>query len=788
MLLVLCYLVFNYEKVQNPKIDTDGELENYITVGKYIRNDPGFSGSPLHEFEKIALDAESYFENEENMKKYKVCELSIFNRPFIALAAPSFEGKTQSAFVFKSVRPLYFIADSRIKTTDISEIQPIYLNYQSVSKTLIKFAEEDYRLIEKDEISVKDSIFSKVSGCYLSENHKDTKFWVLGFLKELINDARRNFDTIPESERLEWMKYHAHRKDLFIESASIKDFASDGNFFKGYCLFLDEFVGDIEKVLIRNLSRLIGLRCIVANTNAIIANLTGKIQSSMSRTSGYKDVWSIVIAHLNSVSLSVLENVYHISNLIEKLLNRCDKSESAHFKYFTDLLAGKMGKISLVRPGLIGTVIKSIKDSLEKSHDSIRFRPLLEEIIKALGIKISGVKTKIGKSIDGTMANLSLFTLHAYVTENLNESLYHRKSFLADHLFYLINPVHQENMLFLTYQASELNGDLNIWVDKFNGSFMLEEWKHEYTCFRYDDILTILACMSIFSKKSIFTNFTEAIAFEYKSPATLPNISNPEAKGLNGNHLEVLTSLVVIDASHTFSDENSFKFSLSGQSCAVFIKNILLNCTNAEIFCRNANIQLNFYNHHDFEIEEFLEKLTVPFLCPFNSKIPEFLAKLNSKSMNDESIHVGTYDRTPNSTKIDAVFDMYFNERITKNIRKSERESISSSQAFKGIIECKNWALPVKSKDILSILNRVIENEGQHICFIFCNSITNPEKEYEPLLKLCNEQKIIISCFTKNQNLSFNVIPYHSSYLQFDTNNPKLICFVFELNEINKNV
>ena len=357
MLLVLCYLVFNYEKVQNPKIDTDGVLENYITVGKYIRNDPGFSGSPLHEFEKIALDAESYFENEENMKKYKVCELSIFNRPFIALAAPSFEGKTQSAFVFKSVRPLYFIADSRIKTTDISEIQPIYLNYQSVSKTLIKFAEEDYRLIEKDEISVKDSIFSKVSGCYLSENHKDTKFWVLGFLKELINDARRNFDTIPESERLEWMKYHAHRKDLFIESASIKDFASDGNFFKGYCLFLDEFVGDIEKVLIRNLSRLIGLRCIVANTNAIIANLTGKIQSSMSRTSGYKDVWSIVIAHLNSVSLSVLENVYHISNLIEKLLNRCDKFESAHFKYFTDLLAGKMGKISLVRPGLIGTVL-----------------------------------------------------------------------------------------------------------------------------------------------------------------------------------------------------------------------------------------------------------------------------------------------------------------------------------------------------------------------------------------------------------------------------------------------
>jgi hypothetical protein len=37
-----------------------------------------------------------------------------FDKSFVAIAAPSMEGKTQSAFVFKDIKPLYFpLVDSQ---------------------------------------------------------------------------------------------------------------------------------------------------------------------------------------------------------------------------------------------------------------------------------------------------------------------------------------------------------------------------------------------------------------------------------------------------------------------------------------------------------------------------------------------------------------------------------------------------------------------------------------------------------------------------------------------------
>ena len=761
-----------------------------------IRDDPGISGSPIDELEKMGLDTTGYFRSSEIKEKYKIYQDSVMDRSFIALAAPSFEGKTQSAFVFKNLRPLYFVANSQLMPENNLRTQSIYKNYRSISVTLLKFANDDYNFIKKDGLpdgtdynsrsmglTEKDLEFFKVSGQYLEANHMRSKFWVLGLFKKLIEDAKDNYDQIPEVERPEWMDYHSRSKDLLVESVSIEDLKKDASFFKGYCVFLDEFTGDVEKVLIRNFSRIIGLRCIVANTNAVISNLTGKVQSAMSRESGLKDAWSIVFTRLNPVSRYVMINYFNICELMGQILLRCLPSERAQFEYFADVLSGAVngGKITLVRPGLMSIVIECITKILEiQSTEVITIREFIEKIVSDLRARISATKTQIRYTVNGVMANLSLLTLYAYEFEvSESFSLCHRKSFLADHLFYLINPVQKDNCLFFTYQSSMLNGNLRIFPE---GDLVEDcEWEHEYTRFKYEDILTSLACTAIAPEQSIRTNLVEAISLVDAVPQSVSDLANPVAISLNGNHLEVLVALAIIDSSRLGFDKNR-RFSLAGQSGIVFIKNILSNCILADGNRKSPEIQLNFSNMyidggHEFNLERFLmTNFKVPFLCPFNCQIPEILGNLNSINPTDNSIHVGTYHRAPDNAKVDAVFDVYFSEN-------------SLSELGATVVECKNWNQSVHSGQILEILKNTLALEIQRrkVSFIFCNSITSPEENHAPLYEFCNQKEILIYRFYKDKNStnSLTFIPYHKE-MNFETQNPAMLCFVFELDEINK--
>lgn len=146
-------------------------------------------------------------------------------------------------------------------------------------------------------------------------------------MKELVLDAKKNYNP----DQSTWMEYHANRKNLTVKSTSISELDKDRDFFKGYCLFLDEFTGDVEKVMVRNLARLLGLRCIVANTNAVIANLLDKTQSTMSRTSGVAVVWSIVFTRLNRDHLDGAEY----------LINPVDAKNSLFMTYPTPLYENK---------------------------------------------------------------------------------------------------------------------------------------------------------------------------------------------------------------------------------------------------------------------------------------------------------------------------------------------------------------------------------------------------------------------------------------------------------------
>ena len=845
------FLEFVYNKYYDPDGKIALALQSYVRIGQEIRRDPDFINSPLGELEQIAKDAENYFKKENVKEKYNLGQDSVLRYSFVALAAPSYEGKTQSAFVFKDVRSLYFIANTQLIREDNPRTQPIYYNYKSISDALLEYAELDYEKIKNDGKSdgtgqssrnpgftEKDLEFIKVSRSYLNVNHRNTKFRVLGLFKELVLDAKKHYDSLPESDRCEWMEYHANRKNLLIQSTSIAELEEDRAFFKGYDLFLDEFSGDIEKVFIRNIARTIGLRCIVANTNAIIANLTGKVQADFSRESDADEVWSIVFTRLNPVSRNIMKNIYKIDELKQKLSGRYLEFERRHFEYFMNLLSGELGEIKIVRPGLMGAVIESLRNIIERTtnNGTIRILDLINEVIDKVSQTITRNKGQIRRSFDGILANLSLYSLHSYqfdinigaeigndidigdkkklkklikqakkqesenrekieklekLEKTTNNRNYHRKLFLADHLYYLINPVNRNNPLFLIYPPKEENGSMQFDF-KREGQTLKDEWKYEYTFFDYDDVLTALACMSITSKKTILANLNAASAKSSSDPTQVADSSNPVAVSLNGNHLEVFTAFAIIEASHFVLRGEFSKFTLSGQNGLSFIQNILSNSVKLSNFNKHVNASLilehKFQEKYKFDLKGFLSNMTVPFLCPFNSPIPVFLDELSSSVPANESIYVGTYLRTENTRKIDAVFDVYFNQPA-KSLPKKPKTEQKNTSSFKAVIECKHWATPVSSGEVTKILKKALAIDQCRICFIFCTSITHNENEYAALFSLCNEKKILIYRFYTDQKEfpNFFTAPYYQKLEpKFNTKKPELVCFVFELANINK--
>lgn len=281
----MLYLAFQNTLIRSDRAAT--AMEHFISTAELIRNDPEYSNSHISKLDSLLyntqLSISSHFPRE-------VAQFNIqSSRSFVALAAPSMEGKTQSAFVFSEVKPLYFCINFEISDAT----QPIYLNFSSLNSILHRIALLDLANILRFRGTAIPQDLETIDIHVISATDIKGKFmnvdlFVLGFLKSLVLDGNSNFN------QGSWMLYHATRSDFLITRARISDIPV--GFFNGYCLFLDEFVGKDWAVYVRNLARAVGLRCVVANTNTRITNLTGKTKASGSEG---VEVWSIIVNRLN---------------------------------------------------------------------------------------------------------------------------------------------------------------------------------------------------------------------------------------------------------------------------------------------------------------------------------------------------------------------------------------------------------------------------------------------------------------------------------------------------------
>lgn len=125
------------------------------------------------------------------------------------------------------------------------------------------------------------------------EKMTDMKFLVLGLLLELVEEANENY-----TEEVDWMKYHAKRRNMIIQAASIQEIAEKRHLFKDFVVFFDDLiVGSYSKIeiFIRNIIRAAGLICIVSGSNT---DITGAVDQKAARDNS-EIIWSIAITELD---------------------------------------------------------------------------------------------------------------------------------------------------------------------------------------------------------------------------------------------------------------------------------------------------------------------------------------------------------------------------------------------------------------------------------------------------------------------------------------------------------
>lgn len=827
------YLEFDYFRNSNA---VNNSLSDFIIMAKAIRSAKNFKKSPLGQLESLISDPKAFF-----MRLLKDVDIERFNFDtcFFAFAAPSLEGKTQSAFLFETIRPLYFA----LNQFGLADCQKIYLNFESLNMAIQKFAEIDIAMIKSQipSLNSDDGIFKAIRVENLSIKFAESKFTVLGFLAELIKHSEKKFKSTKITGKTEenWMKFYSKISNLNeFEAMTLTEFENLKPKNK-YFVFLDEFGVKNWMVLIRNLARRVGLRCVVANTNTNIANLTGKSEYSCSRVDS-RSVWSIVINRLNCADWNLLNEamnqiclqndgkIYNYKNSKEAILKKSSNCVS-FVAFFKELEA-----MNSLRPGFGVYLALAIRKFAEKLN-SYDIKGFFDFIFRSIASEICMRKVKIG-STNGILANIGLLTPIPYVdSDDQNpDDAFRRICYLNDHLFYVINPSDNTNWLFFTFLSlSTSPKSVNLSILKNSD---IVDWKHEVAFLKSDDIITTLTCLFISFKASIASIFEDSIDSLSRKPEAIVKSPNPKALSLDGNYLEIVASCCIIDSSHSGYIRNNYKqTSLSGQNGVAFFENLIGN------LIKNSSIQRQFININICPVaKNFLNQIKVPFLGPYNMKLPTVLP-------------LGKFNRTENLKKIDAIFEI---EQIV---------SVDECKTFFSTVECKNWITKLNSPGIAKILKKsfdtvkratdkrheeldhidvdvdmeeaeidnsyegeeeeeeddweeeddgeededwdeedeeeeeddddndgdddsddekeIINTELRVMNLIFCNSLVKPKEKIDSSLWLyCLEKRIQVFKIQKTQN-QFNLVNY---YKKLKIKAPKRFCFILEMDLINR--
>ena len=640
------------------------KLLNYVKRGALIRSDRNYEESPLGLLEKFVLNKTTAIRSYLGVESISNSDDTL-DRMFYAIVAPSMEGKTQSSFVFRTLKSLYFVLiQSSLSDADLT--QEIYKNFSALSEKMKHIALLDLSLIKRENNSenVSYSIYDQVSANALLTLHGDTKFLVLGFIVALIEHGNTNF----EDSGQEWMEFYATSpKKFLIVGMSINEVRQLdlGN----YVLFFDEFEGQDWTVLVRNLARASKIPFFVANTNTNAANLVGKVQSRHSRIEDAL-AWSLVVTRLNSMNVEILDcvlpGVDHKFNEIVQNSNS-ERERGLLYGFFDDFIVNQLKHL---RPGFADLICSNLLKI--QSTPGISLNSVLETMVNPLLKEMRKKKPRMFAKLHGILGSLALYMNNAYLSSDETEltNIFHRKAYLQDHFYYIVNPVDNSKCCFLTYppsgevsteidqeQAQTQEEQIPILMDKplrlvkdtcgkSGNPSGFSDWDTEFTYFKPEEIIPFLACQVVIDQKSIPALLKLGIAKINSSSDGTGNTQNlSQSVPLSWNELEVLSSICIIESSH--HSVGAFTSTFCGQNGESFLTNLVENLIESNGF-RYKNCTVVNFHARTFGL--VLERIHIPFLFPAGMKLPTFFKDhlSDENCFNERSVNFGEYERTRN--------------------------------------------------------------------------------------------------------------------------------------------
>ncbi len=447
---------------------------------------------------------------------------------FIALAAPSMTGKTQMAFSISSKIPLYLINSK-------SNSQPIYFPFEPLSFDFLNCALTDNNKMLKSLLRDKDKeVITATDFVKL----KDFKSKTLGLLSHLVDDAELYFSN-PDAQKeySHWLHYYRRDRVIDFKPMSINEFYLNANLNllrDKYFIFIDEFAAESNLIFVRNLCRYLGISCVLASTNARVANLIGK--STISGSGGAPPgPWSVVFNKLPTLLPSQID---HKSSVFTKLIDLAGKTSTVEMKKMTKLASFLKQQCKVSRPGFSSMIFDSIEDVIDAHYASellskdLFVDDFFQFLIDELLIFIKNRKPKAFSSAVGKWSNMIL--LHGdcfdrtYSDSSSIRSTPSSSAYLIDsHFFNVRRPPKslEETKPFLLMRRNE--EEFPFYVPALeNDQFAIQSY------FDRDEELLMICCLKTKIKESPTCILSNPL------PRELSRIENLKAKSLSGQLYE----------------------------------------------------------------------------------------------------------------------------------------------------------------------------------------------------------------------------------------------------------
>lgn len=709
----------------------------------------------------------------------------------ITLAAPSLEGKTQAAFTLRQVKPLYFPL-SEVFESSKHVSQPIYINFRAHARALYACADIDLGVIRAQKNVLTFS----------ADSYDNIGLWTVGFLMSLVD---------PSIDSKSWMDRFAKKESFEFERKKISDVSL--GYFAGYCLYLDEFSEEPWSVYIRNLARVIGLRCICSKTNSRIANFVGKNAATGTGYGGMK-IWSIVIVRLNTPNEKILDSMFGLKDSIQAIKNLSRTGSALH----TFLDRFKHSLLNHYHPGVAVFVAKALKIYAESAtRQQANLKDFLNIVVNQVYVYLNNWKPSLRNHDTASLGKIGLLYPESYFPakplqvasetptgRHAVPSFLRMNSFLEFHLYYLRNPQFMDeirmndprNWLFLVVPSRNKNIPPTFGTENKNepptlGTLVLgefSEWINGFTHFEPNDLFTLLGCLFMPYTKSPMALLSRAHS-QVSTEKSAANSPNPGSIKLDGNHFEVATAACVVDATQHSNDyrkvpcrdvvtnEPSFTLdqlrSFHGQSGVTFIQNLVGNLVDEQFELNSSNlVKVSFEKSTKFNlVDKFLKNCRIPFLYSINRSFGLFndLSVLSRKPDRDPGFFVEEYTRTVDNDQIDAKF------RI-----------IHDNRPALAVVECKFWRESLAADGVREILKKMRKFENPKLSLVFCNSCTEA-RSTSSLVDYCKArgERVNIYRVKKVENRNYEIVPFFTNNDDLIFSTPQLICIIFEMKVIN---